>query len=102
MLTIKIVKTPNGEAPKRIRQAWVGIVLSCIGKFPSDRVVGLLSGKPVKRNQNVYRVEQKTALDALKKKAPVAANWYYKKGFPKPANRELFGFYEDEAKVLSP
>jgi hypothetical protein len=51
MKCIKIVDTPPGEAPERVRQAWIGVVLPVAA--PSKwlwRTVGVVSGSnPLKR-----------------------------------------------------
>jgi len=99
---IRITCVPAGEAPLRIRKAWVGLILPCqrICGFPSDGMdLGVLSRKKVGRNRYGFSVPQGRAVRILKKKDPVAAAWWRKHGFPKAG--ENFGFAEEEAEIIS-
>lgn len=100
---IKIVKIPAGEAPAKIRGAWVGLILPCdpyLGWPTSDGPDrGVLSGKEAARNRCSFSVPQDEAIRILEESAPEAAAWWREKGFPHSG--ECFGFAEDEAEILS-
>lgn len=94
-----IVKTPRGEAPEGIRQAWIGVIIPCLGKFPPELAAGVLTGELVDREgQNTYKVWQEGACSALAQKNPDAAQWWKSIGYPRPGKK--FVFYEDEVMVL--
>lgn len=65
--TIKIIGVPNGEAPRHIREAWVGVTL------PAREVEPLMLGKPeevisrteVKSDEEFYFALTNDALDTL-------------------------------------
>ena len=89
MKQVKIVATPPGEAPKRIRDAWIGVVLPIKGDRPNKRLgYGVKSGltiwfvikvflgwvKPIQG----YSVDAAKAVDILSQTAPDAAQWWRK------------------------
>ena len=95
---IEIVKTPTGEAPKEIRQAWVGVFLPCLPIVSASLTEhGILSKCPV-RPRFAFHVPQDAAIDALELAVPNAAKWWREKGFPRP--NTLFNFGEDEARII--
>jgi hypothetical protein len=98
---IKIIKVPAGEAPYRIRRAWVGLVLPCLSilGFNTERDRGVLSGKKAERNRYCFNVPQSRAITVLKKKSSWAVSWWKNRGFPKAG--KCFGFAEDEAEIMS-
>jgi len=98
MRQIIIIKTPRGEAPKEIRQKWVGLMLPCIGKYPILTVQSVLTGESVDCNGDVYGVPQKESLKILAQKHPEAAAWWQSHGFPKPGY--VFTFQNDEVMLF--
>jgi hypothetical protein len=92
MPSVRITRTPAGEAPEHIREAWVGLTLP----LPSDRsgkrqvfpVFGVLSGpKSIGRTfwslltgkhirYDGYAVATLTALEVLEARSPAAASWW--------------------------
>lgn len=98
MFKIMIIKTPRGEAPEEVRQAWVGLVLPCIGNFGPDSVCGVLTGEVIDYGLEMYNVWQAEACEILAGTAPAAAAWWRSKGFPKAGR--MFTFCEDEVLPL--
>ncbi len=97
---IKIVKTPAGEAPLWVRQAWVGLVLPCnynLGFSAGER--GVLSQVRFLLNRYGYTVLQDQALAILEDKNFRIAVWWKGKGFPH--HDEYFIFSEEEAEMVS-
>lgn len=95
--TITITRRPKGEAPRWVRQAWVGLTLPChpyVG-FPDkglDR--GVVSDTPVERNDYGFSVPQAEAIYALEvAHRSKAARWWKSQGFPQQSG--CFGFSED-------
>jgi len=99
MGTIRIIKTPDGEAPLWVREAWVGLELPCIlKKDESDQASGVLSKKPYEHRSGCWYVLQDLALDFLEIAHPKAAEWWYAQGFPHEDS--AFTFNEDEAEYV--
>lgn len=91
MASIRILKTPAGEAPEPIRQAWVGLTLPLAPDHPSRevfRAFGVLSGpKTFWRTlwslltgrhfpYDGYAVATLSAVEALRLRDPEAAAWW--------------------------
>ena len=99
---IRIIKTPEGEAPFWVREIWVGTVLPCtpyVGyaeKMPYE----VVSGRKVAANYRGFSVPQERALKILKKISPAAADWWKAHGFPKPAPENFFLFADHEARII--
>lgn len=96
---IKIVKTPAGEAPLWVRQAWVGLVLPCnpvLGSHGGER--GVLSKLILFPNRCGYSVPQDQALMILEDKNFRISVWWKGKGFPHQG--EYFVFSEEEAEMV--
>ena len=93
MPSIRIIKTPAGEAPLHIREAWVGLVLPLEEgefahrtRFPS---FGVLSGPKTRLGallklyfgrvpqQSAYLVNSLAAMKVLRESDPAAARWWY-------------------------
>lgn len=87
---VKIIATPPGEAPQKVREAWVGLILPIIGDGPRERLGhGVISGAPKSiwglifnlmtrrvRRMEGYVIDAKEAVDLLEKKSPDAAAWW--------------------------
>jgi hypothetical protein len=86
---IMITKTPDGEAPLRVREEWVGVVLPVIATT-NERGRGVLSRKAAD-DEPAYVVLQAAAIKALDEKSPKAAKWWKSKGFPQ-SKKACFGF----------
>jgi hypothetical protein len=90
--SIRIVKTPAGEAPERIRRAWIGVVLPLpadgSGSRRTHRTFGVVSGPTstlatlwaLLRGRHVvydgYAVPTLSAVEALGQSDPEAAQWW--------------------------
>lgn len=102
---IKITKTPEGEAPKWVRSAWVGLVLPCASRTTCTLdpdtgrhdLRGVLSGKQVEPGIG-FLVPTDLAVAALAKKNPRAAQWWRDHGYPQKGG--AFHFRESEAEAL--
>lgn len=92
MKRINIIKTPPGEAPQSIRDAWVGVAIP-LRPPPFDTPrrfygVGVLSGPKTLLGQlwalvrgkcfiwEAYSVDALTAVEALAEKSPESAKWW--------------------------
>ena len=71
MASIRIVKTPEGEAPLWVRQAWIGCEMPLMGTATDP--VGLFSRVPV---QDGYCVKGGDAISALLDISPRARGWW--------------------------
>lgn len=86
---IRIINTPSGEAPEKVRAAWVGIVLPlAIFGVRDVATIGVLSlpktwlgslyaylSGGMKRAQG-YTVKADRAIEILATHSPAAANWW--------------------------
>ena len=102
---VKIIRIPTGEAPVRVRRAWVGLVLPCdpvMGYSPSGEK-GVISERFIKSRIGVS-VLQSDAIEALEKAGRHEAARYWKKlGYPRYTEGEnCFGFGQREVRVLKP
>jgi hypothetical protein len=79
---LRIVRTPPGEAPEAIRQAWIGVELplrSGETKPHNHPMVGVLSLRSSGRATAYgYSVNGRLALEALASHSPTAAEWWRK------------------------
>lgn len=74
---IKIINTPPGQAPEWVRDEWVGVELPVEEDAPGQGEsvqFGIFGGKP--ENLGGYPVRTRDAIDALREKAPKAAQWW--------------------------
>lgn len=78
MAKIEIIKIPVGEAPRWVRQAWVGLILPLSENVPKKGFfVGVQTVDIINTPENeVYDVEEKIALQILETKNPQAAKWW--------------------------
>lgn len=97
MAKLKIIKTPAGDAPLWVREAWVGLVLEFmeIQSDESDAVVDASSKKRRKPRKNCWKVPQVPAYQVLRAHNPEAAEYWRQRGIPKTLKN--FTFAEDEA-----
>lgn len=87
-----VKETPVGDAPLKIRECWVGLVLPCypLLGFPDNG----------KRKKGVT-IPQEEALQLLRMRYPWVARYWYSRGFPKAAPDDCFAFGENEIEPLS-
>jgi hypothetical protein len=89
-MKIRVIATPPGEAPKSIRDAWVGIELPVLrrGRTVTSRGLGVLSGPKSHLGQlwawlrgkgereTGYAISGAAAVAALEASRPEAAAWW--------------------------
>lgn len=105
--SIRVKKTPDGEAPEWVRKGWIGVELLCL--FYTDESpaygdvapFGVLSGQPAAPRGKVYIVPQEQAITALMNSSPNAACWWEDHGFPR-GDGSMFSFGADEADEVNP
>lgn len=86
---VKIIATPPGEAPQKVRDAWVGLKLPIKGGEVQTKLGSGVISRPksfwglmfsifVGRNKPVhgYAVDALTAVEILAKQSPEAALWW--------------------------
>ena len=99
---IRIKGTPDGEAPKWVRKAWVGLILPCAPTmtFEKERK-GVLSNKDTTKKDGDYiiNVPQDASLRLLRRKSPEAAAWWEEHGYPNKQEMD-FGFRLQEVEIL--
>lgn len=80
MAKIKIIKTPAGQAPDWVRDAWVGLEMPIRedGQVVMGRLRGVLGGPPDKENVGGFHVDTGMAVKILEEKNPKAADWWRK------------------------
>jgi len=98
----EIVSVPEGQAPLKIREAWVGVLLT--GFFGPEiqqtmRPGGVLNRELVESYEGVA-VAQPHALQELEKYSPSAALWWQKNGYPTNP-MHLFVFNKNECRMIS-
>ncbi len=74
MPSVRIITTPQGEAPQWVREAWVGLVLPLSVSGYSAAGLGVLSRE---RSFGGYMVPTLHALRILEAKNADAAAWWY-------------------------
>ncbi len=82
MTAIRIIKVPPGEASKRVRQAWVGLVLPTLGKVSESTEI-----KSGRSAPGGYVVNHRVAIVVLESHRKFqAARWwrehYLRRGIP--------------------
>jgi len=64
VMRIRVVKTPPGEAPESVRQAWVGLTLEALGRRPiRAETVGVVSKPRTRFGLLVARLLGRTRLE---------------------------------------
>lgn len=74
MSSIRIIAIPPGEAPRWVRQAWVGMVLQVDEVTAGGNQVGVLGGPA--QNGDGFSVYATAAFDELYKKDQRALAWW--------------------------
>jgi hypothetical protein len=90
-----VTKRPDGSAPRKIRNAWINLILEA-DDFPVIVPVKDSSGKIVKE-RNCWKVPFSHALCILGTKSKEAADWY-RQNYPKETQFIAFGC--DETRVI--
>lgn len=98
---IKITEVPEGEAPRWVRQAWVGLVLPSgpVCGMADEPARGVISNTKLGGVRYEFDVPQREALEILGRASPRAAAWWRAHGFPR--GNDWFGFKREEAEVIS-
>jgi len=95
--TITITRRPKGEAPRWVREAWIGLTLPChsyMGYPEGGLDQGVLTQAPVRRNDYGFSAPQAEAIAALETSGRRrAAKWWRDHGFPQGG--QCFGFSEE-------
>src|SRR5262245_44234252 len=94
VMEIRIIGTPDGEAPEEVRRAWIGLVLPVAPGFEKRRFAftsGVLS-RPQSlagwlwalftgrfKERHGYVVDASVAVEKLAAHAPDAARWWHEK-----------------------
>ena len=102
---IKIVKTPEGELPLWVREAWVGLTLPCypfLG-IPVSKPLGAVSHQEVEGSVCGVIVPQNEAIVAILNHEDIetrqAAGYLMANGFGEDGQN--FFFREDEIEIVS-
>lgn len=74
MPKIKILATPPGQAPKWVREEWVGVEIPIPEQESGGIQMGIQCGNA--ENTDGYQVETRAAIEALRIKSPEAARWW--------------------------
>jgi hypothetical protein len=112
---VEIVRTPGGEAPEWVRQAWIGLRLPLVDAQPTTfRGAGVLTG-PVSilgyfvallRGRTAvmtgYLVNAKVAVDLLAAQNRAAADWWQTGAARLLDGRQNFGFDVEACRVVTP
>lgn len=98
---IKVLKTPDGEAPPWVREAWVGLILACFPHIgiPAGELSGILSGDRIEDKRRGVIVPHGEAISVLMQFDREAAIWWISHGFGKDGG--CFFFFEDEIGIVS-
>ncbi len=98
---IKVLKTPDGEAPVEIRRAWEGLILPCFPHIgiPTGELSEVLSGNSIENERRGVIVPQGEAISVLMQFDREAAGWWMAHGCGK--DDTYFFFFEDEIGIMS-
>lgn len=97
LLKIRITKTPEGSAPERIRESWIGIELLAV-KLPSEvEERDFTTGQEFGNREGGYMVLVESAINKLRTKSPNAAEWFERNV---PSGMKCFSFGPDEVEEL--
>jgi hypothetical protein len=97
---IKIIKTPEGEAPEWVRKEWVGLTLPIANNAPLRIFVkGVLGGGDVKDlEKHLYPISGKKAFSALQNKSPEAFQWWERNS--NPTNHTHLIFHSEHCEAI--
>ena len=93
-MKIQIIEIPAGEAPKDIREQWIGLVLPVDASpaFETGIQEGVLGGPPALENLNGFPVKFEDAIIALTKTGKTeAALWWENNNIVHGASHLVFG-----------
>ena len=100
---IRITRTPKGDPPEWVREAWVGLTLPCDPICGFKRIgteKGALIGE-VEEPHPICSVPQSEAVMILGDHHPRAFAWWIEQGYPKEKEGEdCFGFDETEFEII--
>ncbi len=91
MPSIRIVKTPPGQAPQWVREAWIGVEIPLPRQEGGGVSMGVRGGSPDSRNRGGYQVDTATAIERLRSSNRGAAEWWDQAGIAGWASRLEFG-----------
>ena len=97
----RVVRCPEGEAPKEIREQWVGVALS--GRFVGVKMwSGIISGAPMQPRET-FAVPYGIAIQALKAAGQAKAAHYFRAHMEMHVldPREYLLFGVDEVEVVN-
>jgi hypothetical protein len=100
-MKIKIIAVPAGEAPEKVRRAWVGLEIPLpAGK--QSLVVGESSGTASGKKTAFrgYFVDTETAVSLLAERAPTAAAWWRQNAAPLFQPGRGLGFREEFCETI--
>lgn len=95
---VKVVKVPEGPAPPKVREAWVGLELLAKATSFKGPEVNFITGEIIIRKPPIM-IPVYAALKKLEQKSPEAADWF-RTHFPSQMKHFTFG--TDEVKVIAP
>jgi len=99
--SIKVIRVPQGEAPRWVRVAWVGLILPCdpyLGYSDSGCERGVVSNSAVIRNRYGVSVSQVRAIEILSEHHIGATLWWKNRGFP--CHDGYFCFSAEEVQIV--
>ena len=100
MKKFKIILTPRGRAPEKVRKEWVGIVLPLKDLFsPGEGAHERDLDLERQQERSFVTISVETALKELEKKSPSAAQWFYE-NLPEFFLDRDFSFGVDEVKII--
>lgn len=80
---VRVIRTSGLNAPKRMRKAWLGLELPLIANHPPTHTEVWVDGYLAMRRAMVgceFHVDTQAAIQILKNKDPVAAEWWKGRG----------------------
>jgi len=77
MAKVRIISAPPGEAPKEVREVWIGLELPILGEGPVEmpHYRGVVTGDPVE-GYSAYHVMAMEAFKLLRQKSEEAYHWW--------------------------
>ena len=115
VMHVRIISTPPGEAPERVRDAWIGLVLPLAASGQRDiETVGVLSAPKSRlgwffarllgrtRQERGYIVDAHQAVELLTPHAPDAARWWRESAASAVQPGQYFVFAAEVCQEVSP